>query len=162
APALTSVATELTVRLPADAQVLGTGDFNADGAADLVVRDAQGQISVLLLDHAGNIINPIGNRSAVKGVLPLDTQLAGIGDFNADGRADMLWRHADGQLEIWFAGESGNSAKVSYNNVTDVSGAPAGEPVPFVSYTVKGVGDFNGDGYSDILLFSDAERKVAI
>src|SRR5262249_27538273 len=44
APALTSVATELTVSLAADAQVLGTGDFNADGAADLVVRNAQGQI----------------------------------------------------------------------------------------------------------------------
>jgi hypothetical protein len=29
-------------------------------------------------------------------------QIEGIGDFNGDGKSDILWRHTDGTLAIWF------------------------------------------------------------
>lgn len=68
---------------------------------------------------AGTQVRSAGETSGVSkpmGVKPPTTQLAGIGDFNADGRADILWRKSNGQLLLWFAGASGNSAVVNYEN----------------------------------------------
>lgn len=31
-------------------------------------------------------------------------QVQGTGDFDGDGRSDMLWRHASGGLAIWYSG----------------------------------------------------------
>jgi hypothetical protein len=124
-----------------DSRLLGTGDFNADGATDLLWRNPAGQVSISLMNGAGAVIVPLGWRSPIKGTMTLSTRVAGIADFNADRRADILWRHADGQLEIWFAGEMGNRA---YPGWHDVAG-----PVD-LSWNVAGLGDFNGDGFSDI------------
>lgn len=172
-PVLGAVARDVTVTFtkpglfPDGGQLLGTGDFNADGAPDLLWR-YDDYVYVSLKDADGQAVAP--GHDVVHGGIPddtpwplsagtiaLSTQLAGIGDFNADGRADLLWRHADGTLEIWFAGEQGNRVKPSWSNVLP----PLEEPVS-LDWQVKGVADFNGDGYSDILWFSDAAQKVAI
>ena len=31
-----------------------------------------------------------------------DWQIADVGDFNGDGKADILWRHTSGSLYIWL------------------------------------------------------------
>ncbi len=65
--------------------------------------------------------------------------LAGIGDFDADGSSDMLWRHkTSGETTIWLMD---GAEHVS-------SGA-----LPALSrqWKVAGTEDFDGDGRSDIL-----------
>ena len=47
-----------------------------------------------------NGLSVIGSGS--QGVVSLDWQIAGVGDFNGDGRADILWRNSDGQVVEWF------------------------------------------------------------
>jgi hypothetical protein len=47
------------------------------------------------------------NGTAVAGAGVLGTMTAEwiverVGDFNGDGRADALWRHASGTVSIWF------------------------------------------------------------
>ncbi|MFC0626018.1 right-handed parallel beta-helix repeat-containing protein [Kribbella deserti] len=148
---LSGVARTRNLAILSGQRIVATGDFNADGNADVLTRSAAGQIAVVLLDQRGTAIAPIGDRSPIKGSVPSATSLAGTGDFNDDGRSDLLWRHGNGQLVIWFAGESGNSAKVSWNNETDTNGAPADDPAPNLAWQVKGVADFDGDGFSDIL-----------
>lgn len=59
-------------------------------------------------------------------------------DFNADGRTDVLWRGASGQLRLWLM----NTAPVS-------SGLLAGPADP--EWRFEGTGDLDGDGRSDLL-----------
>lgn len=59
------------------------------------------------------------------------------GDFNGDGKADILFRHADGRVAMWLM-----------NGLALISGG--GLPLDS-SWSVTHVGDFNGDGKSDIL-----------
>ena len=74
----------------------------------------------------------------IPGRAPTDWTVVGVGDFNGDGKADILWRHTSGTLYQWQM------------NGTSVIGAgsPGGAPT---DWTVVGVGDFNGDGKADVL-----------
>ena len=64
----------------------------------------------------------------------------GYGDFDGDGRDDVLWRYFDGQLEIDFA----NGA------VTFPSWQNRGEAVG-LDWQVESVRDHDGDGHADIV-----------
>ena len=69
----------------------------------------------------------------------------GIGDFNGDGKIDILWRDTNsGVLSIWFT----NGAQVT-------SGAAVGALSS--NWSVAQIGDYNGDGMSDILLLDSAD-----
>ena len=69
--------------------------------------------------------------------------IAGVGDFNSDLVDDVLWTHVnvDGTVstDIWELGSNGQW-------ISSVS--PGTHPA---GYQVVGIGDFNGDGTSDIL-----------
>lgn len=68
--------------------------------------------------------------------------IQGVGDFDADGRSDILWRDSGGQLAIWFGGDATRVAYPSYAN--------AGGPVD-LAWKVQGMADYNSDGRTDIL-----------
>jgi hypothetical protein len=63
-----------------------------------------------------------------------------VGDFNADGMADILWRHSTtGQVIIWLMNSTVRTSRASPGTVSDLN------------YQIQGVGDFNADGMADIL-----------
>jgi len=63
--------------------------------------------------------------------------VAGIGDFNADGKGDILWRNRrSGANAIWLSANASTSLPVT--------------TVTSQAWQVAGVGDFNGDGRDDI------------
>src|SRR5256886_225265 len=67
-------------------------------------------------------------------------QVQGIGDFDGDGRDDVLWRNrATGENYIWLM-----------NGWTIASGGLI-RTVADQAWQVKGIGDFDGDGKADIL-----------
>ncbi len=80
-------------------------------------------------------------------------QCTGDGDLcSCSARTDILWRNAGGQLAIWFEGQPEGAAFPSYHN--------SGLAVP-LSFQVRGLGDFDGDGSSDIL-WQGADGQMAI
>lgn len=137
------------------AAFMGAGDFNGDGVPDLMFRDpgaapipGSSFVWKFLLDASGGPLPSFTgvdyNTEHLRGTVADSTQVAGIGDFNGDGRDDVLLRHADGQVEVWFGGDPGNSALVNLHN-----GSIGPEPAP-LDWQLAGVGDFNGDGFRDI------------
>jgi hypothetical protein len=63
---------------------------------------------------------------------------AGIGDFNGDGKADVLWQNTNGEVAQWQM----NGDHIASNTTV---GSAAGS-------TVIGTGDYNHDGKADVLL----------
>src|SRR3989441_11975157 len=67
-------------------------------------------------------------------------QVKGIGDFDGDGKADILWRNsATGQNYLYVMNGLTIASEGYLRTVADQA------------WQVKGVGDFNGDGKADIL-----------
>jgi hypothetical protein len=78
------------------AKLLCCGDFNGDHNADILWRNTNDTLYILLM----NGFRLIGQGSP--GVLSNDWQVAGVGDFNGDGKTDILWRNSSGELDMWL------------------------------------------------------------
>lgn len=79
--------------------IAGAADFDADGYADLLWRDATtGALLVSFLKG----VKPQGGRSVALEASETSWRVASLGDVNVDGRADIIWQHADGRLAAWI------------------------------------------------------------
>jgi subtilisin family serine protease len=79
-------------------QALGCAshDFNGDGKSDLLWRDANGNLSVWLMNGA-RATSQAGIGSATS-----TWAIVGQRDFDGDGKYDLLWRDTSGNNSIWF------------------------------------------------------------
>lgn len=127
-----------TYALPTAWTVAGSGDFNADGRSDLLLRNIDGSITEWLGQANGGFN---WNSSATYGVDPGWT-VAATGDFNGDGHDDVLLRYTNGTVIDWL-GQAGGTFASNHANATYA--------LP-TAWAIAGTGDFNGDGRSDVLL----------
>ncbi len=124
--------------VPTSWRIQGTADFNGDGRSDVLWRNVNGQLSSWLGTANGGLQD---NGNVVNQFVPLDWKIAGTGDFNGDGRSDILWRNDNGRLSQWLGTANGGLS----DNFANVNAF-----VP-VSWNVAEVADFNGDGRADVL-----------
>jgi hypothetical protein len=126
--------------LPAPWKVMAVGDLNGDGHPDLVIQNRDdGFIAVWLMNGTTLIDGQMLNPSQVS-----DTHwtVVGLGDFNADGRQDLLWHHAmNGRIAVWFMNGI-NQLDVQFLNPGAVGDT---------GWRIKGVADMNADGHPDLL-----------
>ena len=80
--------------------------------------------------------------------LQLNLSFVGIGNFAAAGLAGLAW-------------QSGSGAALWNSNGTNLTQAPIPDAAMGPNWTAVGVGDFNGDGHSD-LLWTDATGTAAV
>jgi ELWxxDGT repeat protein len=120
----------------------GTGDFNGDGQSDILWRNDDGTIA--LWQMSGNTV--INSSLTSTPFLDPSWKINGISDFNGDGKSDILWRNSNtGAIDIWQM----NGAQVVDSSLTSIPSLDS-------SWTFNGIGDFNGDGKSDILWRKDS------
>jgi hypothetical protein len=141
------------------AAATGAGDLNADGFADLVVGDPQ--FASTGRDHGAVFVYLGGNPIATTSALTLEgtangeqlgTAMAGAGDLDADGTADLLVGVPDASATGGGAGRvlvllGGTTPDVVPDLTLDgTSGGMA------FGAAVAGAGDINADGFADFLV----------
>ena len=78
-------------------------------------------------------------------------KLVGTADFNADGRTDLLWRHDQGLVAIWFMD---GGRQIAGTLVTS-------SPLSDLGWRIVATGDVDGDGKPDIL-WQHTDGRVAV
>jgi len=125
-----------------------SSDFNGDGKSDVLWRDVTGTVAMWLMNGSTIASNSfVGSVSTAWS--PVGVGSKDFGDFNGDGKADVLWRNTiTGDLALWLM----NGPTIASNNfLGNVSTA----------WTPVRVGDFDGDGKADIL-WRDSSGNVAM
>jgi hypothetical protein len=121
-------------------RIVGTNDFNADGKADILWRHGTSGENVFWFMNGVNLLS--GTFSTPSALTDVRWEMVGTGDFDLDGRPDILWRHATaGENVLWYM-----------NGTVLASGTFTTPPsLTDVRWKMAGVGDFNRDGKPDIL-----------
>src|SRR5207248_2448850 len=122
----------------------GNGSFLVSGN-HTYTGTGQKTVAVTLTDDAPGTASAMANSTANVTIGAAHP----VADFNGDGKSEILWRDAGGNVAIW-----------GMDGTTVTSSGVAGFADPG-NWHIVGTGDFNGDGKSDIL-WRDAGGNVAI
>jgi VCBS repeat protein/all-beta uncharacterized protein len=131
-------------------KIRGVADVNRDGKADIIWQHDDGWLAVWLM-------NGFNATAAMLLSVPRMTDpnwvIAGAGDVNGDGAADLVWQNkANGMLGVWLldgatvVGQAGLSVLAVSN----------------LSWKIHGVGDVNGDGKADLLWQNESTGELGV
>jgi hypothetical protein len=126
----------------------GYGDFNGDGKSDILWQNSNtGEVRAWMMNGA-SVTSSITLGGSVPGS---GWTLAGMGDFDGAGKTDLFWYNRQtGETSAWLMNGGNNlPTYASYSNVDPQSG-----------WTVAGMGDFCGDGKTDVLWYNQKTGDV--
>ncbi|EKD50609.1 MAG: hypothetical protein ACD_62C00485G0001, partial [uncultured bacterium] len=128
-----------------DYEYVGLGDFDGDAKTDILWRDlTTGELEIWFMSGI-----TVASAATVSDVRDLSYALLQISDMNADGKTDILWEDSTGALDVWFMDGTTISSTLTFG-------------VPASGLTLKGTGDFNADGYVDLLLLNETTSFMTI
>jgi hypothetical protein len=132
-------------------QMVGTDDFDRDGRPDILWRhDVSGENVLWYMNGtalaSGTFLTPATLADTL-------WKMAGTGDFNRDGKPDILWHHSfSGQAVIWYM----NGSVMASGTFTDPPG------LADVNWRIAAVGDYNVDASPDIVWHHQGSGQVVV
>ena len=133
-----AVQASIVGQLPANWTIVGS-DMNGE----IFLRDtATGDLGVWVMSGAQVA------EAVDLGPVSLNWTVAGIGDFDGNGSADILWRDNLGNVAVWLMNGTQVASAATIGNVSS-------------SWRIVQTGDYNGDGMSDIL-WTDTAGDAAV
>jgi hypothetical protein len=132
---------------------MASGDFNADGKPDLVWRNTTtGRVVVWFMNGITRtntaVLWPPTNPGDAAWV-PLVA-----GDFNGDGKSDLIWRHTPtGRVIVWYMDGSTRTGTFALWPATN-PGESAWRPMA--------ANDFDADGQTDIIWRNTDTGRVVV
>jgi Tannase and feruloyl esterase/FG-GAP-like repeat len=124
--------------VPTNWSVVGTGDLNGDSYGDILWRDTAGDLGVWFMNGTSIM------QTAIIGNVPLAWSVAGV-----DSKGDIFWYNTTtGEVGMWVMNGANVIQEVDFG------------PVPS-NWKIAGIGDFDGNGSTDIL-WRDTSGNVGI
>ena len=120
-------------------KVVGSADLDGDGYFDFVWQNiADGRVAAWLMNgltsREGLLLSP-GQ------VADTEWRIRSVGDFSGDGKPDLIWQHeTQGLVAIWIM-----------NGLHLIDGRVLSSSATDLTWQIVGSGDFNGDGYRDLV-----------
>jgi len=118
-------------------QIVGGFDVDGDRKVDVLVRKPDGTLTLYSGNGAGGFTGATRLIGSGWGAM---TSIAYVGDFDGDGRGDLIARHTSGKLYLYMSNGAGGWKG---SRVLPVSGSGVSRLV--------GPGDFDHDGRADFL-----------
>jgi hypothetical protein len=129
-------------------RIVGLEDFDQDGSADIVWHHAlTGEVQIWFM-NGSNLVRraTLDARDGGPTMATAPWRLAGTGDFNRDGNADLLWHNnLTGDVVAWYLR---GSSRVGGGYVSSSNGAVPRARDP---WNVVAAADFNQDYGADIV-----------
>ena len=125
-------------------------DFNNDGNTDLLIQN-----STTNAIASWFMVGSQQNGGAYFSLTPpAEYALVGVGDFSGNGGTTLVLQSRNtNQIAFWYT---------SGVNGATIPGGIFVNLTPAAGYKVVGVGDFNGDGKSDLVFQNQTTNQVAI
>jgi hypothetical protein len=136
--------------------IAGIGDFNGDGKSDILWTSTSGNADVWSMDGAQLLSDhPVEDNQGVLGQMGSDWHVVTTGDFDGDGKSDILWENTSGNTDVW---SMDGSQLLNGHLVADKQGVLAKMGS---EWHVAGDGNFDGDKTAD-LVWVDTNNNVQI
>jgi hypothetical protein len=140
-------------------RIVGSADFDGDRSTDILWHnDTTNETKAWLMNGSRLKTSPtVVDENGRPIFVGLPWRIVGTGDFDYDGRQDILWHNdSSNELQIWTMAATQIVRRLT---VTDELGRNifVGKP-----WEIVGTGDFNGDGRPDILWHNDSSNAMQV
>ena len=153
----TRIATALVATVSPALNIEGVADFDGDGKDDILLRDASNNFTILQMNGtSAPTVVPLSTASSAAEKL---TEIGSYYDPTAGKRKIALFFN---DLMVWYMNGTAVASKVALPSGATTTTTTSGGVTTTSTYKILGIGDFNGDYNSDLLIQDNSTMNLTL